>query len=46
LLALLAACALLVVLAWQNRQLREERRWFVKLLRLSQRRGRPRPAPA
>jgi peroxiredoxin len=26
---LLAACALLVVLAWQNRQLREERRWFV-----------------
>lgn len=28
-LALLAACALLVVLAWQNRTLREERRWFV-----------------
>ncbi|WP_185816726.1 TlpA disulfide reductase family protein [Xanthomonas sp. SS] len=28
-MALLAACALLAVLAWQNRQLREERRWFV-----------------
>ena len=26
---MLAACALLVVLAWQNRTLREERRWFV-----------------
>lgn len=28
-LALLAACALVLVLAWQNRGLREERRWFV-----------------
>lgn len=28
-LAVLAACALVLVLAWQNRGLREERRWFV-----------------
>ncbi|WP_184452078.1 MULTISPECIES: peroxiredoxin family protein [unclassified Xanthomonas] len=28
-MALLAACALVLVLAWQNRGLREERRWFV-----------------
>lgn len=28
-LGLLGACALVAVLAWQNRQLREERQWFV-----------------
>lgn len=28
-LGLLGACALVAVLAWQNRELREERRWFV-----------------
>ncbi|WP_197076471.1 TlpA disulfide reductase family protein [Luteimonas sp. FCS-9] len=28
-MGLLGACALVAVLAWQNRELREERRWFV-----------------